>query len=192
MNADSNFQRRPKTFFERNTMKKILIALLCLSVLLLPGFTSQDPEINKACEVAEAYLTATKNGDIDTMLKFLAKEHRDNFIANNTAENPWFKLYMIFQKKAQWKIAEARWLDDENIEAHLTGYVPNVGDFLDETIKDAEKKLEPGADYNDALTASLGVLEKHMETISDDDMEYSEQPLSLIKEDGEWKVVEDF
>ena len=173
-------------------MKKTIMALLCACMFLLPGFTSNDPDLNKAAEVAEAYMYAISKGDIETMLKLSSKEHRDAFIEGKTAEEPFFKIVMIMLQAVEYKLVSMEKYDAENAEATLSIRLPDFDAIMD----DASNKIyaEYGQDITDAemFAHILPMLPDMLKDPKYAAREEDETDLDLIKENGQWKVDESF
>lgn len=173
-------------------MKKIMLSLLCAGMFLLPGFTSNDPDLNKAAEVTEAYMEAIVKGDIDTILKLTAKEHREAFVEKKTAEDPFFKVVTVLYKTIEFKIVDMEKYDVESAEATISMRIQDFNAIM----YDASEKIyvEYGQDLTeDKMFAHiLTMLPDMLKDPKYAEREEDEMTMDLIKENGEWKVDERF
>lgn len=172
-------------------MKKLtILILLCLSALLLPGFTTSDPDMTKAKEVLEAYLDAAQRGDINALLEHSAAIHRKAFTENNTMEDPIFQIGLLVMRNSGMEILDMQKTGKNEIDATISIAYPNLQPFFESA---AESIIaEKGVDVSEAVIyQEMGpLLAQYLENVQPENFAEDIARLSLIKEKGKWKVDE--
>ena len=172
-------------------MKKFIFALLCICALLLPGFTSNDPEENKAMEVTRAYFAAVNKNDLETILSLSAQKRQDDFWAANDGNGDvFFKTMLLIFKDAQFTITAAEKIDDERMIINVLGRFPDLEYVVSTAWDRVEAKYGKDMSQEEIFAAMPSFIPAIL--AEKNTYKYMEEPLDIkmLKENGQWKVDE--
>lgn len=174
-------------------MKKLIFALFaCLCVLVAAPVYAQNNDLIDAMQVVDNYIEAYRKGDSDALLKLMTKEFHEE-TREEWAEIPYmFQFKSLILNTAEYEIiaVEKDTYDGEvYIEVVISLTMPDFDQVLASIPESTLKELATDEEMIQFMVKKLPDLLKNSEKYDKTEEDFD---ITLVKENGQWKVDEEY
>lgn len=174
-------------------MKKLALALIaCLCALTaVPGY-AQNNDLIDAMQVIDAYIDAYRQGDADGLLKLMSKDFQKETREEWSETPSLFQLKSLILNTAEYEIiaVEKDTYDDEvYIEAVVVLTMPDLDQVFAGVPESTLDEFETDEEMIQFMVKKLPDLLKNTAKYDKSEEDFD---ITLVKEDGQWKIDEEY